>query len=274
MIYRYLQKVECSRVRSFHLIPSESNELVALIALTQKIDSTQRKYIFFYLYNLENSTFRKYFLQLNPRDIYVDVCSNQFFAVAQKRMLYVTQLMNFETVQHLPITGRKFTCIACHPEEEAILTGDDTGRIVLWKGFFSKNISKAVFHWHTLPVRCLRFSMNGNYFYSGGEEAVLVQWQVNDHLEKKFLPRLSSTINQISVCGNNSLIAVATADNAVKIIDSRFDSVSLIQNLVIGDNFDSGIVCDFRTRTIIMNGNVGHIQFYSPRDNTLMHSVC
>lgn len=259
--------MECSCVRSFHLLPSESNELVALVALSFKTSLS------FCLYNLEDSAVTKYDFGLNPSKVYVDVCSDQFFAVAQKRTLYVIQIKNKDTRKY-QISDRKFTCLACHPEAEAILTGDNTGRIVLWRNLFSENVSKAVFHWHTLPVRCLSFSTTGSCFYSGGEEAVLVQWQIDYHLEKKFLPRLSSTITQLAISGNNNFIAVATVDNRLKIIDSRFASVSLIQNLVIGDNFNSGVVCDFRTRTIIMNGNVGQIQFYSPWENALVYSVC
>jgi NET1-associated nuclear protein 1 (U3 small nucleolar RNA-associated protein 17) len=110
-------------------------------------------------------------------------------------------------------------------------------------------------------------------FYSGGNESVLVRWQLHNPLEKKFLPRLPSTIAQISVSTNNKFIAVSTDDNAVRILDSKLDSVSLIQHLVIGDNFQTGIVYDPRTRALVMNGNVGQVQFYSTNDNSLLYNV-
>lgn len=143
----------------------------------------------------------------------------------------------------------------------------------MWQNIFTKTPSKAVFHWHTLPVKCIGFSTTGTYFYSGGDESVLVKWQLDNHLEKKFLPRLPSTIAQIRVSPNNSFVAISTNDNAVRIVDSRLDNVSLIQHLVIGNTLESGIVVDPKSKALVMNGNIGQIQFYSPFDNSLLYNV-
>lgn len=84
--------------------------------------------------------------------------------------------------------NRQFTCLACHPCEELVLTGDDTGRVILWSNIFGKKF-QSVYHWHTLPVKSVAFSTLGSYFYSGAGECVLVKWQLNDSKQKQFLPR-------------------------------------------------------------------------------------
>lgn len=68
-------------------------------------------------------------------------------------------------------------------------------------------------------------------------------------------------------------VAVATKDNAIRIFDNTLNQTTLIQHLVLGKHFDCGMVYDSRTRALIMNGNQGHIQFYSPEDMSLLYSV-
>lgn len=56
------------------------------------------------------------------------------------------------------------TCIAGHPEEECVATGDSTGRVVVWRNLFQTRPYTAVFHWHTLPVTEIVFSKSGNIY--------------------------------------------------------------------------------------------------------------
>lgn len=64
--------------------------------------------------------------------------------------------------------SRSFTCISCHPTEEMVLVGDNTGRVILWQNIFGNDKTQNVFHWHTLAVQTVSFSPSGSYFYSGG----------------------------------------------------------------------------------------------------------
>ncbi|RZC38720.1 WD repeat-containing protein 75, partial [Asbolus verrucosus] len=262
------KKIEKTNIRTFHFVPSETDEIRALISYKQKGK------ILFCLFDLKTEVDQPYNLEIYAGPNSVDICSNKFFAVIQKNILNIVPFDDFSKTHTYRIeNSRHFTCIACHSDREIVLTGDQTGRVVVWQKLFTRKPSQAVFHWHTLPVQCLSFSVAGSYFYSGGLESVLVRWQLDNHFEKKFLPRLPSTIAQVAVSPNNTFIAIATNDNAVRIVDSRLDNVSLIQHLVIGDNFQSGIVLDPRTKALVMNGNVGQIQFYSPSDNSLLYNV-
>jgi len=169
--------------------------------------------------------------------------------------------------------NKHFTCVACHPEEECVLTGDNLGRVVLWYNLTSKQASRAVYHWHTLPVRSLSFSYSGTNFYSGAGECVLVRWHLDNPHQKEFLPRLRSTIEHVTVANENQFIAVATADNSIQVLDPRFETINIVQHLVLGTHFPAGIVFDHRTKSMVLNGLTGHIQFYSPHDMALLYNL-
>lgn len=154
-----------------------------------------------------------------------------------------------------------------------VLTGDSLGRVLAWFNIHSKKPSSAVYHWHTLPVKCLSFSTSGSYFYSGGDECVLVKWQMDNSLHKNFLPRLPSTIEWVCVSRNNLYVAVSTGDNGIRVLDGRLELMCVIQNLVLSGGKEGNIVFDPRSKALIMNGNTGHLQFYSPYDMSLLYSV-
>ena len=72
-------------------------------------------------------------------------------------------------------------------------TGDSRGKIILWRGV-GEEASKLVLstlHWHAHGVADLVFNSDGSYLVSGGEEAVLVIWQLQTGV-KRFLPRLGT----------------------------------------------------------------------------------
>lgn len=182
-------------------------------------------------------------------------------------------IMSMDIFRHDIGKELHFTCVACHPENHCVLTGDSLGRVLLWHNLSNIRPTQAVYHWHTLPVRCIAFSSSGSYFYSGGGECVLVKWQIDNSLERNFLPRLPSTIENISVANNNLFIALSSGDNGIRILDPRFELISVIQNLVLSDSCEGSIIFDPRSKALVMNGSVGYLQFYSPYDLSLLYSV-
>ena len=52
-------------------------------------------------------------------------------------------------------------------------------------------------HWHAHRVRSLAFSADGTTLLSGGDEAVLVMWQLGTR-NRSFLPRLGGSILAIA----------------------------------------------------------------------------
>ena len=137
------------------------------------------------------------------------------------------------------------TCLAIHPSEPYLATGDSKGVIRLytcldpaWWAKRAKLIEKeaaaekptfgppsfAALHWHAHPVADLCFAANGAYLFSGGLESVLVLWQIRSQ-HKEFLPRLGAPILKLSLAPstNNRVpeVAATLSDGTVLFISTQ-----------------------------------------------------
>ncbi|KAL0951558.1 hypothetical protein HGRIS_008240 [Hohenbuehelia grisea] len=111
------------------------------------------------------------------------------------------------------VSPEHLTCLACHPSEEYFATGDDQGNIRLWyclnedQPVDAKDVEKkaqtTVMHWHAHAVASIAFTPNGAYLLSGGEEAVLVLWQLHT-ARKEFVPRVGAPISTVGVAASTS----------------------------------------------------------------------
>ncbi|KAN0060395.1 NET1-associated nuclear protein 1 [Thecaphora frezii] len=143
-------------------------------------------------------------------------------------------------------TGDRLTCMAFHPTEEGrLVTGDDRGRIRIWYCLDEKymvdvssqdaaglamerHAPSTVLHWHAHAVASLAFTPNGAHLLSGGEEGVLVVWQLaasgGNGASKEFVPRLGAPISTIAVAngldGREQEFAVGLADGTVTFVGS------------------------------------------------------
>lgn len=209
--------------------------------------------------------------------------NDSYVAVIRENRLTVTSVTKQQkNVSFMAGNGRYWTVVACHPEECIIASGDNTGRIVLWKQPLDNGnkTPRTVCHWHTLPVEYIAFSASGSYMYSGGNEGVLVRWNVESPNIRNYLPRLPAGIAYIAVASDNQTIAVATKDNGIQLVDPQNKINCVIQNLTWGVNcvpgaklFPAGIIWDPRTGCVILNGRPGHLQFYNPQDSSLLYNL-
>jgi WD40 repeat protein len=95
------------------------------------------------------------------------------------------------------IHSRQLTCVAHHPTDAIIATGDESGVITLWYRYLqSDQLVTSSIHWHAHPVNSLVFTNDGSYILSGGQEGVLVTWQLATG-HKQFLPRFGAHISSI-----------------------------------------------------------------------------
>lgn len=111
------------------------------------------------------------------------------------------------------VSPERLTCLAFHPLEEYFATGDDKGVVRLWYCLNEESVTNvegvekqtqtSLMHWHAHPVSTLTFTTNGAYLLSGGEEAVLVIWQLHTG-HREFVPRVGSAINTVSVTRSNN----------------------------------------------------------------------
>lgn len=169
--------------------------------------------------------------------------------------------------------------MALHPNEHCIATGDVNGKIVMWyfmekthnetlSSSSAKPISTTL-HWHAHRVLSLAFTMDGSYLLSGGEEGVLVLWQLQTR-HKDFLPRLGSHIVSISVSPDQTLMALGHQDNTIRIASTVNMTV---KQAVMGlkcaqvDHdvypLSTGLVVEPRNDHIVLNGVPGTLQFYN-----------
>lgn len=106
------------------------------------------------------------------------------------------------------VSPERLTCLVFHPTEEYFATGDVKGNIRLWyclnenlaasaRGV-EKKTQTTTLHWHAHAVSSIAFTSNGAYLLSGGEESVLVIWQVHTG-KKEFVPRVGAPIKTVGV---------------------------------------------------------------------------
>ncbi|CAH1788228.1 unnamed protein product, partial [Owenia fusiformis] len=177
-------------------------------------------------------------------------------------------------------TGVQMTCVAVHPTERCIATGCSDGRIYLWFSVCnSQTVTQTKYHWHSLACKTIAFTNEGSYMLSGGHECVLVKWQSNSNM-RDYMPRLGAPINYISCSPDNNLYAVCMKDNVVQLISNNFKVRQIYQGLTAAhmDSYTrnicpAGLIVDPRTKSLVLNGKPGHLQFYSLQRNKHLYNL-
>ncbi|XP_041663173.1 WD repeat-containing protein 75 isoform X2 [Cheilinus undulatus] len=181
----------------------------------------------------------------------------------------------FSLKEHNKKGGKNtFTCISCHPKDDCIATGHEDGKIRLWRNFnHKKEYTYSTLHWHHNAVSSLCFTPEGTNLLSGGVESVLVQWRYNQESQKDFLPRLGAAITHIAVSPDGALFCTSHSDNKVTIIQSCVKVSAVIQGLVKGESVRTDLMVDPRSKSLVLNGKPGHLQFYSLQRDKLLYNL-
>ncbi|XP_049449389.1 WD repeat-containing protein 75 isoform X1 [Epinephelus fuscoguttatus] len=167
-----------------------------------------------------------------------------------------------------------FTCVSCHPKDDCIATGHEDGKIRLWRNFnHKKEYTYTTLHWHHSAVSSLCFTPEGTNLLSGGMESVLVQWRYNQESQRDFLPRLGSAITHIAVSPDGALFCTSHSDNKITIIQSCVKVSAVIQGLVKGESVRTDLMMDPRSKSLVLNGKPGHLQFYSLQRDKLLYNL-
>ncbi|XP_037345235.2 WD repeat-containing protein 75 [Pungitius pungitius] len=166
-----------------------------------------------------------------------------------------------------------FMCVAAHPKDDCIATGHEDGKIRLWRNFnHKKEYTYSTMHWHSNAVSSMCFTPEGTNLLSGGVESVLVLWRYSDVSQRDFLPRLGSAITHIGVSPDGALFSTSHSDNKINLIQG-FKVSAVIQGLVTGESVETDLMVDPRSKSLVLNGKPGHLQFYSLQRDKLLYNL-
>mmetsp|Transcript_16720 Transcript_16720/g.32491 ORF Transcript_16720/g.32491 Transcript_16720/m.32491 type:complete len:829 (+) Transcript_16720:142-2628(+) len=173
-----------------------------------------------------------------------------------------------------------FTCADIHPTKDIIIAGDTDGQIIVFRkdgptSFAST--ARTILHWHANPVGSLAFSSDGNNFISGGQESVLVVWQLETGA-RVFLPRLGGVITRVTASTDGAHYAVLMETSAIKIIDARTRRVvRVLQALTavprVARRPRIGLVVDPRSGAVLIQRTPGSLQFFDMAREKQLGSV-
>lgn len=164
--------------------------------------------------------------------------------------------------------GVKFTCVAGHPSEPWVATGDSLGRVTVWQDFKDTSPVRSVYHWHTLPVADLAYTSSGRFLLSGGGECVLVKWSLPSG-DRQFVPRMGLPICHVVNSPDATLTLTAHTDNCLRLVSSQLRVVRQVQGLALWQRSSAPVLLlhDTRTATLVLRGQPGQLQFYQPQED-------
>lgn len=275
-------------VRSFHCVDLGDGRPAALVAWQTQPNGGLIQLGFFDLVLGTRFDDVEMPFELTRSEFAVDVADAlNYYAVVQDSSLHVQQLRGARPA-HQTWRGAgkvRLTCVRVHPCEELLATGDELGRIFVWRALFSGGRGvqplTRLYHWHHTAVTALCFSETGSQLYSGGREAVLVRWTLSGGAEQRsFLPRVSGVPVHLAVGQANQKIALATDDNGIQVLNSQFKPIAVVQNFTwvaddktVADKFPIGLRVNPRNSALMLNGRVGHLQFFSTHTRSLLYNL-
>ncbi|GAB2222155.1 hypothetical protein Drorol1_Dr00013357 [Drosera rotundifolia] len=140
--------------------------------------------------------------------------------------------------------------------------------------------SCSTWHWHSSEVNLLYFSSDGAYLYSGGNEGVLVMWQL-DTGKKKFLPRIGSPLLYFMLSSDSVLSAISCADNRIVLLNmSSWEILKTVAGIKLPCSIQgtysgssSGFIFDRASGLAAIRTENYCIQFYSLFDDREISEV-
>ena len=167
------------------------------------------------------------------------------------------------------------TAVVFHPQDVCLATGDQKGVVTLWYRLCQSNgchPAKVLLHWHAHAVGGICFNYDGSYLYSGGEEAVLVVWQVETR-KTRFVPRLGSAIWHVSCSQNSRYIALYHVDNIIQLVSGyQLEVERMVGGLIKTTGLEgsqyvstipTGLTVEPLNNLLVTNSCPGQLQFYS-----------
>lgn len=182
---------------------------------------------------------------------------SQVLVVAKKKVFCIFDVTDkgLNTKRKLTVRHEdRITSLAVNSRNGMIAVGDKKGRITVyfdlipgvgeslqWPprnakqeggnkeafGLSQRDVEHSTIHWHSSSVVSLTFTRSGSHLMSGGAEATLVLWsmQKTNFGTRVFRPRLGGAIIGIADSPASSMVALCTADNALRLINASSRTV-------------------------------------------------
>lgn len=205
---------------------------------------------------------------------------------------------NFRALGLSDRKSRKITAVAGCLATGAVATGHEDGTITLWFGLgqaadqvltlrrsgvddaSDQMVTVATHHWHAHAVECLSFSPDGKFLLSGGEEAVMVQWNLVKGTQS-FMARLGGPLSRLSPSPSGVHVALSTKDNCVRLIKLyKFEEQWQLRGLSLTPTFDVAnyaklvrVQLDASSGHLVLNGHPGHLQFYDLDSDLIRQTI-
>ncbi|GAA5909791.1 hypothetical protein JCM8208_005460 [Rhodotorula glutinis] len=192
----------------------------------------------------------------------------------------------------------RLTTVAFHPTDNYFATGNERGQIRLWYNVLAALVptptdreaapapapTTSVLHWHAHAVSSLAFTPNGAYLLSGGQEAVLVLWQLHTG-HQEYVPRLGAPISSLTVLDGTrenpeQQVAARLSDGSVAFVGSQRLKVGKVISGLKADGssrstftpapstLPTPLALDPSTSALVLPAaHPSSLQFYSPLDD-------
>ena len=147
------------------------------------------------------------------------------------------------------VSPETLSCLSFHPNDDYFATGDSKGVIRLWYCLndgitahtpgIEKRAPTTTLHWHAHAVSAIAFTANGAYLLSGGEESVLVIWQLQSG-KKEFVPRVGAPISSIAVSrlpGQEEYLLGLADASYIFVSSARLKLTRTISRVKLGKHF-------------------------------------
>ncbi|PVG01982.1 WD40 repeat-like protein [Serendipita vermifera] len=220
--------------------------------------------------------------------------SGKWLVVAGGTKVYVASTAKLKAGFSKFVCAENLTCLSVHPTEDWIATGDEKGQLRLWYCLKEELLSgqagedrmtpTTTLHWHAHAVQAIEFTPNGAYLLSGGEESVLVLWQLHSG-KKEFVPRVGSPICTISICNpddgaREQEFLLGLADGSLAFIRSSTLKLSrtLTRVKIEPAHLEAGTVPPMvihpRSHHVILpSSHPSCLQIFSPKTSTLVSEL-
>ncbi|ETO83672.1 hypothetical protein F444_02379 [Phytophthora nicotianae P1976] len=184
------------------------------------------------------------------------------------------RLYTMHKLNHL----RDVTCVAVSPTQREFSIGDQIGQIFRYQ---QQGETAAKMHWHSHAVHCIQYSSDGQFLLSGGEECVLVSWQLETG-RRAYLPRLPASVEVIAPRQDGGVYAVGLADSVLfqynpVTREQEWEARGLARagNSAANSLPTRQLAVDPVSKALVLNGSsgAGVLQFYEPFADRVLQTL-